>query len=1128
MLGLWSVSIAAAIYLGLLFAIASFGDRNAFRLRHSRWEPLVYALSFGVYCTSWTFYGSVGRAAASGIDFILIYVGPALMLLVGLPFLRKLVRTAQANNITSIADFIGARYGKSQFIAALVTVIAVIGVLPYIALQLQAVTLSFDALVHPSSLQGIGAHPVPVLKDTAFYTAIAMAAFAVLFGLRHVHASERHQGLMMAIAFESLVKLGAFVALGLFVTTSLSSQLPPLTDVFGPAVAPDVRLPPAAPAPSWFSITLVAAFAFVLLPRQFQVAVVESSGPANLKRAAWIFPVYLLVINLFVPAIAVAGLKSFQGAAPPDLFVLMLPMANHQSALSLAVFLGGLSASTSMVIVEAVALSTMICNELIVPLWWRHAALRPSYEATMGRLVLRIRRAAVFAVLLGAYAYHLAVGDRYPLASIGLISMSAVAQFAPPVALGLYWRGAHRYGAIAGITAGALIWAYSLLMPSLLAAGWLSPGIGLGLPALPSLFPDLDALTNGVLWSLSVNTLLMVVVSNFSRGTEKDRRQAAGFVGGRQAEPDGSLAPLHDAAFDDLKALVERIVGRERADKAFAGPIEAYRDRDLAAHAERVLSGVVGTASAHIMVAAVVRRRGVAIGATRALLDEASKAILFNHGLLRATLENVPVLITYVDKDERYRFTNESYASAIGRAGTDLIGLTLREVLSESRYARLAPYIAGALAGQRQTFEIDFPQIGIELALGTYVPHLDDDGKVIGFFTLYQDITELRRAAEAKSAAEAANVSKTHFLAAASHDLLQPLHVARLLTGALAEKHQSGRSGKLVAQLERALGSVDELLRALLDISKLDAGALQPQVRHVHVEDVLCDVVGSFEPMAAQRGLSLRRVSSSAIVATDPALLRRILQNFISNALRYTRQGKVLVGCRRRGQQLLIEVWDTGCGIPDDQHGVIFEEFKRVGQADPQVAPGLGLGLAIVDRMARLLGHPVRLRSWPGRGSVFSVQVPCGDPLAAVQAPGGSGRTAPNSLAGKVVLCIDNEPAVLAAARGLLEGWSCRVLTATSASGALAELAASSAMPDVILLDYHLEGSLTGFEAISEIVSLLGRAPPTILVTANYTDEVREAASARGYPVLNKPVKPGALRALIAQTLSDARPRQAG
>jgi CheY-like chemotaxis protein len=181
-----------------------------------------------------------------------------------------------------------------------------------------------------------------------------------------------------------------------------------------------------------------------------------------------------------------------------------------------------------------------------------------------------------------------------------------------------------------------------------------------------------------------------------------------------------------------------------------------------------------------------------------------------------------------------------------------------------------------------------------------------------------------------------------------------------------------------------------------------------------------------------------------------------------------------------------------------------------------------------VDRMARLLGHPVRLRSWPGRGSVFSVQVPCGDPLAAVQAPGGSGRTAPNSLAGKVVLCIDNEPAVLAAARGLLEGWSCRVLTATSASGALAELAASSAMPDVILLDYHLEGSLTGFEAISEIVSLLGRAPPTILVTANYTDEVREAASARGYPVLNKPVKPGALRALIAQTLSDARPRQAG
>lgn len=1146
----WSVSVVGIAYLCLLFVIAALGDRHAARLRSSRWEPFVYALSLGIYCTSWTFYGSVGRAASTGMDFVLIYVGPALMLSAGLPLLRKVLRVAKANNVTSIADFIGARFGKSQSVAALVTVIAVIGVLPYLALQLQAVTLSFNALVGGYDPGVARSHPGAVFGDIALYAALAMAVFAILFGLRHAYANERHQGLMMAMAFESLVKLAAFLAVGLFATRILladpSGQVP-LVPV-GRAGSGLIEFSPQA---NWLAITLVAAFAFVLLPRQFHVTVVESSESSHLKTAAWLFPLYLVLISVLVPAIAVVGLRQFPGATLPDAFVLMLPVANHHSLLSLAVFVGGLSASTSMVIVEAIALSTMICNEIVVPLLIRASGRPDGHGAATSRRILTIRRSAVFVILLGAYAYHAAIADRYPLASIGLISFTAVAQFAPAVILGMYWRGANRHGAIAGMAAGAAIWAYALLLPSLLVAGWLPATSGLGSASLPDFGGHLDPLGSGIFWSLSINTVLVVLVSQLTAASERDRRQAEAFVlGVRPGTEPNNGASLHGAAFDELKSLVERLVGHDRAARAFSGPIEAYRDKDLAAYVERLLSGVVGTASAHIMVAAAARRRGVSIGGTRALLDEASEAILFNHRLMRSTLENVPVLINYVDRDERYRFTNESYARAYGRTGTDSIGLTLQEVLGETRYRQLAPHVTAVLAGERQEFEVEFPQLGIEAARGTYIPHFDEHGRVVGFFTLYQDVTEQRRVerilretnellerrvaertrelltlnaqlAQAKSAAEAANLGKTRFLAAASHDLLQPLHVARLLTGALAERGLGGRSGVLLEQLETALFSVDDLLQTLLDISKLDAGALEPRVRPVQIGELLRGVVAAFEPMAAQRGLSIRTVATDAVVVTDPSLLRRIIQNFVSNALRYTSEGKVLVGCRRRSGALAIEVWDTGCGIAPEQLGVIFEEFRRLESADPNVPPGLGLGLAIVQRIADLLGHPVGVRSWPGRGSLFSVTAPRGE-LPERQVRPARVLFPASGVAGKCVLCIDDDPAVLTAMEALLEGWSCRVLTAASVASGLERLSESQAAPDLILMDYHLGCEATGFDAIGRLRQAAGCQAPAILVTANRTEAVRQAALSNGYPVLNKPLRPGALRALMTQMLAKA------
>ncbi len=1153
MLAPWFVSIVALGYLGLLFAIAFYGDRRAEQGRGGVREAVIYALSLAIYCTSWTFYGSVGRAASHGIDFVLIYVGPILLILPGYAIMRKILRIAQAHNVTSIADFIGARYGKSRPVAALATVIAVVGVLPYLALQLQAVTLSFDALVSASP-DLVRSDHLPVWGDTALYVALMMAVFSILFGVRHVHASERHHGLILAIAFESLVKLGAFLAAGLFVVFGLFDGPAHLLDqaMADPAIA--ARLEAVAFQPAWISITLLAAFAFICLPRQFHVAVVESGRPANLRMAAWLFPLYLVAINLFVPAIALVGLLRFSDGTPPDLFVLMLPISGNLSWLSLAVFIGGLSASTSMVIVESVALSTMICNELVMPVLLRGPSLRTATGGGMGGLLLAIRRSAIFAVLLAAYGYHALIGDRYPLASIGLISFCAVAQFGPALLAGLYWRGAHRQGALAGMAGGALVWAYALLLPSLSEAGWLPTSLGGGV--LPPVLPGADSLTNGAVWSLLVNLAFLVGGSLLAHHREHDRQQAQAFIAGETAiDAAESESPGHAPAFDDLKSLVARFLGSERAERAFARPVAAYREKELAAFTERLLSGAIGAASARIVVAAVLRRRWAAAWASRAMLDEASQAILLNRDLLRATLENVSQGIGMFDPELQLAAWNRRFLELLGipeelaQIGTPLsrivespdrrhsaVGVDL-SMLQEAPSVAATPQTHERRRSDGRVLELQtnpMPSGGFVLVCTDITERTqslealrDTERRIREANELLErrvgerthELTVLNeRLSEAKAAAEAANVSKTRFLAAASHDLLQPLHAARLFAGALAERPRSAKSTTLVRQLDQALGAVDELLQALLDISKLDAGALKPQPRAFVVGEMIESVAASFAPVAQQRDLGLRVVPSRAVVVSDPTLIRRVLQNFLSNAIRYTRTGGVLIGCRRRGDRVAVEVWDTGPGIPEEKLGVIFEEFKRLGPHEGDAPAGLGLGLAIVERIARMLDHPVVVRSRPGRGSVFSVSLPRGAavPLAARSAPA---RRIPNALSGKLVLCIDNDASVLAAMRPLLEGWSCVVLTASGLAGARRELAEHGAAPDIILVDHHLEGGETGLSVVEALTEELGIRAPAILITADYSDALREAAQARGYLVLNKPLRPAALRALMSQLL---------
>jgi Na+/proline symporter/signal transduction histidine kinase len=646
------VVVASFAYLGLLFAIAHWGDRRAAAGRSVIARPSVYALSLAVYATSWTFYGSVGRAASTGVGFLPIYLGPTLMAALWWVVLRKIIRISKANRITSIADFVASRYGKSTLLGGLVAVIAVVGIVPYIALQLKAISNSFNLLLQHPDVASPLREPTSLLTDKALYVALVLAAFTILFGTRKLDATERHEGMVAAIAFESLVKLVAFVAVGCFVTFGVFGGF---GDVFDRAAAlPEAERLFTVGGPevgygSWLWLTLLSMLAIILLPRQFQVAVVENVDERHLDKAMWLFPLYLLAINVFVLPIALGGLVRFEGAGvDADFFVLAMPIAEGQDALALLAFLGGLSAATGMVIVEAIALSTMVSNDLVMPALLRARVARATEGRNLRGLVLGIRRGTIVAVLLLGYAYFRIAGETLALVAIGLMSFAAVAQFAPAILGGIFWRGGTRNGAVAGLAGGFAVWAYTLLLPSFARSGWLPESFTEQGPlGIESLRPEhlfglegMDGISHGMFWSMLVNVGLYVGVSLFSRQSAAEHSQAALFVDAFR-EPRASASFWRgSASVADLRALLARFGDERRAAEALAGyergpgrPSGDRADAELVHHVERLLAGSIGAASARVMIASVVDEEPLGIDEVMDILDETSQVIAYSREL---------------------------------------------------------------------------------------------------------------------------------------------------------------------------------------------------------------------------------------------------------------------------------------------------------------------------------------------------------------------------------------------------------------------------------------------------------------------------------------------------------------
>ena len=631
---------ASAAYLLLLFAVAAWSDRRAAAGRSVIANAWAYALSMAVYCTAWTYFGSVGRAATTGVWFLPIYLGPTLAMVLAVLVLRKMIRIARRGRITSIADFIASRHGHSPLLAGLVTLITVVGIVPYIALQLKAIDTGYALLT---------GSPETSLwwRDGTFWAALQLAGFTMIFGTRQLDSGERHEGMVAAIAFESVVKLVAFLAVGIFVTWGLFGGP---VDLFARvAERPELsRLLTIGSTEGtfawgqWFALTLLSGLSVIFLPRQFQVMVVENVDENHLKRAAWVFPAYLWLINLFVLPIAFGGLLLFGSAEGADAFVISLPLAHDALALALLVFIGGLSAATGMIVVETIAVSTMVCNDLVMPILLRTQRFQSRHGGELRPLLLAVRRVAILGVLMLGYLYFHLAGEAYALVSIGLISFAAVAQFAPAALGGMYWKGGTQRGAVLGLAAGFALWAYTLMLPSIAKSGWLPDGFlqhglwGIALLKPEALFglTGLDNLTHALFWSLLANVGAYVGVSLWRAPSPREASQAALFVDVGDASQAGPAFWRGRASVAELLPLASRYLGAGRAHQLFGdwareqgvAKIDDIRaDARFVQFVETQLAGAIGSASARALMASSVHEEPLGMDDVMRILDEATQ-----------------------------------------------------------------------------------------------------------------------------------------------------------------------------------------------------------------------------------------------------------------------------------------------------------------------------------------------------------------------------------------------------------------------------------------------------------------------------------------------------------------------
>lgn len=1098
------------VYALCLFAFASWAEGHSNVDLKRRLRVPAYALALAVYCTSWTYYGAVGSAVADGWSYLPIYLGPILVFVFGHSFLRKLIDAVKSDGANSISEFIGGRFGKSQSVAALVTILALLGSIPYLALQLRSLGTTYTLIS--------GGGDASIAMCVA---AVGLAFFTMIYGTRRYEAAGRNDAVLFAVGFESLLKLGALLVAGVIAIWLLAEKSPTISNSGISELSRNFA--PSNIGIDFFVITLLSMAAILCLPRQFYMTVIEAESARDITRARWPFIAYMVATLLVVLPISAAGLSLLPPATRPDLYVLQLPLSQQMSLPTMLIFLGGFSAATAMVLVETIALSTMISNDLVAPILVRSDRLKG--DGDLGRALLTTRRLAMAAIMLAALGWALGIADNQRLASIGLVAFAAMAQFAPALILAVMGSNRDSSAAKAGLLTGLFVWIYTLAMPQMVDEIWLG---GLrGTLADPNALLGIDGLSpisHGAIWSIGANLVAFSVVTM--------RRVQTSALPGilRNSYPDTTSV----SNINELKAVVARFVGPEAAADAFAGYSgEAPIDRVNSRKAERLIAGVVGLPSARAFLRSALYGSNLTHEEVARILDDTGQSLRFSKGLLAATLENIDPGVSVVDRELNIVAWNSRYLEMfkyppgmvkVGAPVADLIRYNAER--GECGPGEIDAHVAKRLGHMRNGLAHSFERVrpdgrvlktvGGPMPSGGYVMCFTDvtaEAQALAALERARIELEMRvanRTSElqaANSALAEADSEKTRFLAAASHDLLQPIHAARLFAAALGRQIPDAQ-GDILGKLDRSIESADTLLRALLDISRLDAGGVTPEPKPLQLRAMLAEMAETFAPLAREKGLSIRLGPGDAVVETDAGLLRSVIQNLLSNAIRYTQDGGIIIGVRRRGSTARIDVIDTGPGIPFDKQKQIFREFERLANAHEG---GIGLGLAIVERIARVLGARVSLRSDGDKGSRFSISLPMSNaqPELATQIPKRDG-TSDRRLS---VVVVDDDLPNCEAMESYIAALGHDILRATSAHDALK----FTSHFDVALIDFNLGDEEDG---LSLIARLRERHPNAryALVTAARPTEYSARAKLATVPVLRKPVSASELEQWLQQT----------
>ncbi len=978
MFSVWVLFLLIFCYMFLLFLVAYYAEKKERKGRSIASNPYVYSLSLAVYCTSWTFYGSVGKAANEGLSFLTIYIGPTLMATLWWIILRKIIYIAKENRITNIADFIAFRYGKSLSLSSLVTAVAVIGITPYLGLQIKAIMTTFSILAGKPQ----GSH------FAGWFITLTLGIFAVIFGARRLDASERHGGLVFAVAFESAIKLFAFLCVGFFVTYGIFHGYDDIVNRIkdlGYMHLLRVGENSSVSYMQWFSLTFLSMMAILFLPRQFHVAVVENSSIDHLKKAMWLFPLYLFLINIFVIPIALGGLIINNSPKGADYFVLTIPLKKGYPHLGLLAFLGGFSAATAMVIVESLALSNMVMNSLVMP-----TLLRFKHKKGFHQIILNIKRLIIIGLVFCGYIFAISIGEFYSLVDIGLKSFEAVTIFAPALLLGLYWKGATKKGAIAGIITGFSIWIYTLLIPALSRAGIIEPtGLlsnifhsGIFNPTALFGLKGLDRWSHSLFWGLSLNLFVFVLISLITKPSEKEAEQAIIFVD--SLAPSSFPAPASVRDINEIESVLSQFLGPQEARSVIGSFLERYnlsRDRlstasliELRHEAERILSGVLGPSISTLIFQDIT----VLTPEEKAKISESIREISYNLQLSRKELaelnrqlvrlkefseniiESIPLGVATLDENLIVTYWNASMERITGIKKDEALGSEADLLLR-----CLAPTIFND--GFKEGEFTCKNKMGVDRILKGHLSRLT--GSQSGYVLVFEDITEKKKIEEELFMATK-HASIGRLAAGVAHEIGNPL-------ASISSLVQELMTEELTPFMEESLYTINQHIERIARIVKnlVDFARLYP---HKKIQKDLKEIIeNTINLIKYDKNFKKIKIETllekTPQIKMDPDKLQQVMLNLFLNARDAMPDGgKISISLKAVNNSIELVFADTGCGIDDDMKDKIFDPFFTTKSP----SRGTGLGLSICYSIIKDHGGSIKIDSEKGKGTKFIIKLP--------------------------------------------------------------------------------------------------------------------------------------------------------